>query len=103
MKHHSPITIHHILPSSFGWHSRPNNLIHLKENVHRAVHTIFQDDTPIMRLRRMIETDKRVLNPEVYLAISNTIKQFEWIVEPQVYEKDCIDYDKFVTRYHRYD
>ena len=51
--------------------------MNLKENVHRAVHTIFQDETPIQRLRSMLEADKPVMRPNIYLEISNVLKKFE--------------------------
>ena len=74
--------------------------MHLKENVHRAVHTLFQDETPIQRLRRLIEADKPVMRPEVYQEISNAIKKFEWIIEIWVYEPDCFNEDKFYNKFH---
>lgn len=95
MKHHSPITIHHRLPQSWGGNLRPNNAMNLKENVHRAVHTVFQDDTPIQRIRRMLESDKPVMQPDVYRAISTTLQRFEGKIEIQSYEKDCFNIDKF--------
>ena len=101
MKHYQPITQHHILCQSFWGNSHTNNLVWLRENIHQAIHTIFQDDTPIMRLRRLLETDKRVMIPSVYLTISNTLKRFEWIVEPTSYEEWCIDIDRFYKRLSR--
>ena len=98
MKYSQPITIHHKLPESFGWNLRPNNTINLRENIHRSLHTIFQNDTPIQRLRRLLEVDKTVMRPEVYLALSDTLKKFEWIIEYQSYESDCINVDKFMKQ-----
>ena len=77
MKYHHPMTVHHKIPESFGGNLRPNNTVNLKENVHRALHTIFQDDTPIQRQRRLLEADKSSMLPDVYLALSNTLKRFE--------------------------
>ena len=36
------------------------------------------------------------MKPEVYLAISDALKKFEWILEYQIYEPDCINVDKFL-------
>ena len=99
MKHNSPITVHHRLPESWGWILRPNNSMRLKENVHRAVHTIFQDDTPIQRQRRMLEGDKPVMLPHVYKAISDTLSRFEWVMEYNHYEPDCFHLDKFMKHF----
>lgn len=101
MRHIQPITVHHKLPESFGWNLRPNNTIQLRQNVHRAVHQIFEDDTPIQRLRRLLEVDKTVMNPWVYLEISNVLRKFEWIIEYQSYEPDCFNVDQFMKRLTR--
>lgn len=65
------------------------------------MHTIFQDDTPIQRQRRLLEADKSSMLPDVYLALSNTLKRFEWLIELEVYEPDCFNADKFFTRLKR--
>ena len=101
MKYHHPMTIHHRIPSSWGGNLRPNNAMNLKENYHRALHTIYQDDTPIQRIRRTLEADKSVMRPDIYLALSNTLKRFEWLIELEVYEPDCFNADKFFTRLKR--
>jgi hypothetical protein len=100
MKHNSPITIHHRLPSSWGGNLQPNNAMRLRENLHRALHTIFQDDTPIQRLRTSLEADKTVMIPEVYKVISDVLRRFERR-EIEVYEPDCFNADKFLTRSKR--
>lgn len=98
MKYHQPLTVHHKLPQSWGWNLQRNNTVILKENVHRALHTLFQDDTPIQRIRRALEADKTVLQPEIYLALSNTLKRFEWVIELDIYEPNCFNRDQFVRR-----
>lgn len=49
----------------------------------------------------MIEVDKTVMNPWVYLEISNILRKFEWIIEYQSYEPDCFNIDKFMKRLTR--
>lgn len=98
MKHNQPITVHHKLPESFGGNLRPNNTISLRQNIHRSLHTIFENDTPIQRIRRLIEVDKTVMRPEVYQAINETLKRFEGLIEYQSYEPDCINIDKFMKQ-----
>lgn len=95
------MTQHHILPESFWWLSKPNNLVMLRESIHRWIHSVFQDDTPIQRIRRLIETDKRVMRPDVYHTINNTLKQFEWLLEYKSYEQDCFNIDSFMIRLNR--
>lgn len=97
MKYDHPITIHHRLPSAWGWNLRPNNAMKLRENVHRALHTLFEDDTPIQRLRRSLEADKTVLIPEVYKQISDILRRFERR-EIEIYEQDCFNSDKFLKK-----
>ena len=96
-----PITKHHILCESWGWYLRPNNVLLLRENVHRAVHTLFSDNTPIQRLRTSLEADKTVMIPEVYKVISDTLRRFERR-EIEIYEPDCFNADKFLTRSKRW-
>lgn len=98
MKKLYPITIHHRVPESWGGNLRPNNAMNLRQNIHRSLHTIFQDATPIQRIRKVLEADKPVMQPEVYLAISNVLKTFEGKPEIQSYEKDCFNIDKFLQR-----
>ncbi len=94
-------TTHHLLPQDFWWNWRPNNLVLLRDSVHKWLHSVFSSDTPIQRIRRLIETDKTVMKPEVYKAISETLRRFEGIIEYQSYEEDCIDPDKFIRRLTR--
>lgn len=98
MKYHHPLTVHHLLPQAWGWNLRPNNTVRLKENVHRAVHTLFSDATPIQRLRTALEVDKTVLQPDVYQEINNILKRFEGLIEVDTYEIDCFNRDKFMRR-----
>lgn len=98
MKNIQRITSHHLLPRSWWWNLQPNNVAHLKENVHRAVHTLFSDATPIQRLRTALEVDKTVLQPDVYQEISNILKRFEGLIEVDTYEIKCFNRDKFMRR-----
>lgn len=75
--------------------------MNLRENVHRAVHTIFQDETPVQRLRTLLEADKPVMRPNIYLEISNVLKKFEWLIEMWVYEPDCFNEDTFYSRFYK--
>lgn len=95
------VTSHHKLPQSYGWYWNPNNLVLLRDSVHRWIHSVFQDDTPIQRIRRLIEVDKTVMRPDVYQAINETLKRFEGLIEYQSYEPDCINIDKFMKQLTR--
>lgn len=93
-----PITIHHRLPESWWGNLQPNNALHLRQNVHRALHIVFENATPIQRIRRSLEADKPVLSPDIYLALSNTLKRFEWIQEIESYDPKCFNSDKFIRQ-----
>lgn len=69
----------------------------LRENVHQAVHTIFQDATPIQRLRRMIDIDKSTLHPDVYAEINKVLSRIEQI-EMNAYDPRLFDSDLFLKR-----
>lgn len=97
MKNNKIITIHHRLPDSWGWNLRPNNAMKLRQNVHRALHTVFQDDTPIQRLRRSLEADKPVILPSAYMLIHDSLRRLEEL-EIEIYEPDCFNSDKFLHK-----
>lgn len=99
MRTKHPITIHHRIPETWWGNLQPNNALYLRENVHRALHTLFQDDTPIQRIRRSLEADKPVLHPDVYLEISRVLQRFEKI-EMNVYDPTCFNSDKFLKKCH---
>lgn len=101
MKYNQPITQHHIVCQAWGWRTVPNNIVWLRQNIHQAVHTVFQDDTPIQRLRRILESDKISLSPATYLAISNTLKRYEWVIELSAYEDGVVNVDQFYRRLNR--
>ena len=92
------MTSHHILPVVYWWYWKPNNLVLLRDSVHKWLHSVFQDNTPIQRIRRLIETDKTVMRPDVYQAINKTLRRFEGLVEYQSYEPDCFSIDTFMKR-----
>ena len=97
---HQPLTAHHRLPESFWWKWVPDNIVMLRENVHRAVHTVYQDDTPIKRIRRRLEEDKDVFLPEVYNVLNDVLTRFERR-ETEVYKRHTFDIDTFIKRLKR--
>lgn len=98
-KYHQPLTAHHKLCQTWWGNSLPQNIVMLREKVHQAVHTVFQDDTPVQRIRRTIEADK-LTYPDVYDAVDNVLKRFEWVMnEVRVYDPRILDSDKFIKKY----
>lgn len=100
MKHHVR-TSHHLLSQDFWGTGRPNNLVLLREKFHQSLHCVFDSKTPIQQIRAILELDKQVMNPRVYEVLSNTLKRFEWLIEVSAYEPDCIDKNRFYSRYLR--
>lgn len=93
---------HHLIPQHWReleWNNIPENIRQLTENFHRGFHTVFQDATPIQRLRMSLEADKQVLHPDVYLEISRVLQRFEKI-EINVYDPRCFNSDKFMKKCH---
>ena len=66
----------------------------LSENVHRALHTVFANDTPIQRIRRSLEVDKTTMSPLVYQELSEVLRRFEKI-EIEIYKPEIFNPDKF--------
>ena len=90
--------VHHKLPESFWGYRQPDNLIKVRIYTHKSFHDVFRNDTPIMRLRRLIEIDRTAMNPAVYKALSDTLAQFEWVMEVQVYKAHIFNPDKFIKK-----
>ena len=42
------------------------------------------------------------MRPEAYLAISEVLKKFEWVMEVEVYEPKSIHTDTFLQRLNEY-
>ena len=95
------LTRHHKLPVSFWGLGASRNIILLKENVHIAIHMIFQNDTPIQKLRKMLEADKSVLWPDVYMALSSVLQWFEGEEEYKHYDQHCIDVRRFILQLNK--
>lgn len=100
MKHNHVLTCHHLLSQANWGTNKPNNLIMLRENFHRWIHSVFDAQTPIQQQRSLLELNKRVMSPDVYWALSNTLKQYEGLIELNCYEPWCIDEDKFIKRFY---
>ena len=101
MKRQHVMTVHHKLTQAFWWNSMPQNIVMLRENVHQALHTIFGQDTPIQRLRRLIEVDKTTLHPDVYKEIDKVLARYEWAMEIQIYDPRIFNSDKFLKQWKK--
>lgn len=56
------------------------------------------DKTPIQQQRRLLELNKSVLHPDVYVALDSTLKKFEWVMEINAYNPLLFDSDKFLKK-----
>ena len=99
MHYKHAVTIHHKLSQSWWGNSLPQNLVNLRDNVHVALHTLMDDKTPIQQQRRLLELNKSVLHPDVYVALDSTLKKFEWVMEINAYNPLLFDSDKFLKKH----
>ena len=97
MRYTHPLTIHHKITQAYWWNSLPNNIVEIRENVHRAIHTLFSEATPVKRIRQLIEAD-RLTYPDVYEAIDRVLKRFEGTMEINAYDPRLLDSDKFLRK-----
>lgn len=96
MRYKSPITCHHKITQEYWGNSLPPNIVMLRENVHRAVHTIFGSQTPIQVIRSTLEMWASTLHPDVYAVLSNTLSRFEWAMEIKAYDPRLFNSDTFL-------
>lgn len=64
-------SIHHILPRSRGGTNERQNLIELKDNLHRSLHHLFANKLIAEQLLTTIDISSKALRPEIK----------EWLVE----------------------
>ena len=95
---YNPLTVHHLLPQSWGWTSHANNTRSINEKTHRAIHTVFQDDTPITQIRRLLKLNWKTLNIDAYHVINWVLRQYEGILEIEAYDPKSVNPDSFITR-----
>jgi len=51
---HNKLTRHHIMPSSRWWGMHKDNIKHIKWVQHRALHTLFSNQTPVEQLKTLV-------------------------------------------------
>lgn len=64
-------SIHHILPRSMDGNNDKDNLIRIKDNYHRALHTLFSNKMIAEQLIRTVEISENALREDVR----------EWLLE----------------------
>lgn len=71
IKKHHGTSVHHIVPRSRWWTSEGQNLLELKDNLHRSLHHLFANQLIAEQLLTTIDLNSKALRPEVV----------EWLVE----------------------
>lgn len=64
-------SMHHILPKSRGGNGEEDNLIHIKNSKHRAIHTLFENQIIAEQLITAIDISASALREDVK----------EWLIE----------------------
>lgn len=83
---------HHVLPKSRGGNGEEDNLLHLKNSKHRAIHTLYDNQIIAEQLITTLELNEKALRPDV----------IEWLIET-LNTRDIHDpyewYDEKVIRF----
>lgn len=94
------LTYHHKLCESWGWQRHPDNCSMLKLRVHEAIHTIFDDRTPLWRMQKCLIDDKSTYIPEAYELINGVLRKLESI-QIEIYKPEIFNPDKFIKKYNQ--
>lgn len=79
---------HHLLCKSRWGSNIPKNVITLQDSLHRAIHRVFENKTPIEQLHYIKSFNSRVLNKEVVARINEVLWEFN---DPEyVYKKGVL-------------
>jgi len=69
---------HHLLPRSMNWSNEPENIVVLKENTHRAIHTLFANKMIAEQLLTTVDISSKALREDVR----------QWLIETLTTELD---------------
>lgn len=81
---------HHILPKSRRWSNEPCNLEMIKDNHHRAIHTLFQNQMIAEQLITTVNISAKALREDIRKWLLDTLESkniydpYEW------YRDECI-------------
>ena len=84
-KRHNQLTNHHALPKSRDGSNNKPNTRRIKDSVHRAIHTLFQNETFTEKLETLLCMDADVLTDEIKRRVYEIIE----IPEDEVYIKEA--------------
>jgi hypothetical protein len=70
---------HHKCCRSKWWTNEKDNLVKLKVVHHRALHTIFQNDTTIEKIRRILQMDATVIQWDFKRDIERILDLYDWL------------------------
>lgn len=81
---------HHILPKSRRWSNNPCNLEMIKDNYHRAIHQLFQNQMIAEQLITTVNISAKALREDVRKWLLDTLESkniydpYEWYTEDAV-------------------
>lgn len=83
-------SIHHILPRSMGWSNEKDNLLSIKDNTHRALHTLFDNQMIAQQLITTVWLSEKALRDDVKNRLIDTLTSLD-IEDPYArYKEECI-------------
>lgn len=92
--------VHHICPTSRWGINTPENKVRLKVNVHRALHLLFNNNTPDEQLLDVLNYNSKVFKKEFHQELYNLLKakEVEEIYKEWVFKNWIIVPKKFKTK-----
>lgn len=92
------LTRHHICPKSIWWTNNPDNIKRLKDNVHKALHILFTNNSPVeqlwnltFKINHTALTDEFKEDIRQILSIEdNEYFYKKWILVPKKYQDEWI-------------
>lgn len=86
-------TRHHKVPESKWGTSCEENIEYIRQTVHRAIHTIFENDLPHEQIKYIADLNKTTYTEEWEKLINDFKTQLDLLIrEQKFYKKKCFKY-----------
>ena len=87
------LTNHHIIPKSYWWNRYAHNIASLRDNKHKALHTMFSNNLPHEQVLNIVDLTGKAINKVFSQAIMEVVNDF---TPEEIYNQKCCDIQKLL-------